>query len=145
MLKQNKLTLFLLWVIKICLGASLLAPILMNSLFFFPFIVPKNLLFRIVVEVGFSAYLLLMLVNRDYRLKFNKIVLAVLAYFGVTVVATFLGINIFTSLWGNYERMSGLIHNAHLLMYFIVLVGAIKQKKDWYELFGFTIFISDHK
>jgi len=142
MLKQNKLTLFLIWVIKICLGASLLAPILMNSLFFFPFIVPKNLLFRIVVEIGFSAYLLLMLVNNDYRLKFNKIVLAMLAYFGVTVVATFLGINIFTSLWGNYERMSGLIHNVHLLMYFIVLVGAIKQKKDWYELFGFTIFIS---
>ena len=142
MSKQLKLASFLPWVIKICLGLALFSPILMNSMFFFPFIVPKNLLFRVATEIAFAAYLLLMLVDKEYRLKPNRIVWAVLAYFSVTAVATFLGINIYTSLWGNYERMTGLIHNLHLLIYFIVLAGALRRKSDWYNILGFTIFIS---
>lgn len=142
MINKNKLSNFLHWATKISLGLALFSPILMNSLFFFPFIVPKNLLFRLAVEIGFAAYLSLAVINKEYRLKLDKIVLAVFAYFGINVVAAILGINFFSSFWGNYERMSGLFHQLHLLMYFIILVGAIKKKSDWYDLFGFTIFIS---
>ncbi|MFA6322226.1 MAG: O-antigen ligase family protein [Candidatus Buchananbacteria bacterium] len=135
-------TKILFWLINFGICTALFAPIAMNSGFFFPFIVPKNLLFRVAVEIIFAAYVLLALIDKNYRPRFSSIVWAVIGYFSITVVSTLFGINILNSLWGNYERMAGLFHNFHLLMLFVVLVGAIRTKDDWYRLFSFTIFIS---
>lgn len=145
MSKNNTVTTasnYLLWLIKIGVSAVLFAPIFMNSFFFFPFIVPKNLLFRIAVEIIFAAYVILASINKDYRPKFNKVIWAVLIYFFVVMLSGLVGINFANSLFGNYERMSGLIHSFHLLLYFFVLVNTLKTKEDWYSIFTFSLFIS---
>ena len=59
----------------------LFLPLVMNSHFFFPFIVFKNVMFRLAVEVIFIAYLVLWHLNPTYKPKFDLITKLVIAFF----------------------------------------------------------------
>lgn len=141
-INTEKISNALLKLIKVGVLFILFLPLVMNSRFFFPFIVPRNVAFRIIVEIIFAAFLILAYLNPDFRPKFNKVVWAVLAFFAIATIATFAGIGIQRSFWSNYERMSGLFHYYHLLMYFIVLISVFKNKKDWHSFITFSIFAS---
>ena len=71
-LAKENIIKILLWTIKIGIFLTLFLPLVMHSHFFFPFIVVKNVLFRIVVEIIFVAYLLLAHLDPHYRPKFNN-------------------------------------------------------------------------
>ncbi|MDD2807028.1 MAG: O-antigen ligase family protein [Patescibacteria group bacterium] len=116
----------------------------MNSQFFFPFIVPKNIAFHITAEVIFIAYLILAHLNSRYRFRAwrSKLVWAVVAFFVINIIASLSGIGLYSSFWGNYERMSGLFHLLHLLLFFLVIVGTFRDKSDWHRLFTFSVFTS---
>jgi len=142
MIKKTEPAQILIFLIKALVMAVLFLPLLLNSKFFFPFIVPKNISFRILVEVALGLYLILIMFNASYRPKINKLTLSIIIFFGITVVASLLGDNFAFSFWGDYERMSGVFHNLHLLAFFIILANVFKRNKDWYQLFAFTIFIA---
>ena len=125
--------------IKVGLFVVFATPLIFVSNFFFPFIVPKNLLFRIVVEIAFTAYIWLAFKDQQYRFKVNWLNIFVLLYFLVLTVTSLTGIYFPRSFWGNYERMDGLLNQFHLLLYFILLVGILKQRKEWYQLFSFSL------
>jgi len=133
---------WLIRLIKVGVFLILFLPLVMNSHFFFPFIVVKNVFFRIIVEVIFVAYLILAQVDSRYRPHFDKISLALLTFFGVSIISALVGIGLNTSVWGNYERMSGLFHFFHLVLYFFVLANVFKTRKDWHSFFTFSIFAS---
>ncbi len=137
---KERISQLLVKLIKVSVFFILFLPLVMNSRFFFPFIVPKNVFFRIAVEIIFGAYLALVHLDPRYKPKFSKIVWSVLAFLGIAAVAGLVGLNIGTSFWGNYERMSGLFHLLHLVLYFFVLVNVFKEKKDWHSLLTFSIF-----
>ena len=117
-------------------------PVVMHSKFFFPFIVPKDILFRIVVEITFIAYLALAHIDERYRPRFTALTWSIIAFFGVNVIATVTGIGLYSSFWGNYERMSGIFHQLHLVLYFLVLVNVFRTEKDWHGFITFSIFMS---
>ena len=129
-------------MIKAGVLAVLFLPLVIGSNFFFPFIVPRNLLFRVLVEFMFAAYVILAAINPDYRPRFNKLVWAVVAFFSLTVISSFLGLNLYNSFWSNYERMGGLFHYLHLFLYFWVLFNSFKSDRDWRAFFSFSIFVS---
>jgi len=128
--------------IKLGLLFVLFLPLVMHSHFFFPFIVVKNTLFRITVEAIFLAYLILMHLNHRYRPQLDKITIGLVLFFITSVIAGIAGIGWYSSFWGNYERMSGIFHSLHLLLYFLVLVNVFKEKKDWHSFLTFSIFVS---
>tara|TARA_Y100000310_G_C20696651_1_gene826180 strand:+ start:2119 stop:4599 length:2481 start_codon:yes stop_codon:yes gene_type:complete len=140
MLNKDKVLFYLEKFIKAGVLFILFLPLVMNSKFFFPFIVPKNVLFRVAVELIFAAYLILAYFEPRFRPKFNKLTLTVLAFFGAFSLAGILGINFNRSFWGNYERMGGIFHFLHILLYFFILVSTFKEKKDWHSFFTFSIF-----
>ena len=140
--KSHQIGNFLTHFIKFGVFFILFLPMVMNSGFFFPFVVPKNILFRISVEIIFASYLLLLYFKPEYRPKLNNLIWAVLAFFGLIFISTFSGIGVYLSFWGNYERMGGLFHHLHLLAYFLVLISVIKRKDDWDQFFSFSIFVS---
>ncbi len=130
-------------VIKYGIFLTLLAPFVMSSRFFFPFIVPKNILFRITVEVIFALYLILAIADKKYRPRFdNKLIISVMVFFGIMLLTTFTGIGVYRSVWGNYERMGGIFGDFHLLIYFFVLINVFKDKKTWHQFLTFSIFVS---
>ena len=75
----------LLWGIKILVYASFIMPlIVMGQTFIFPFVFPKGIYFRILVEIAFGLYILLCLVNKDYLPKKTPLALSVLFWLAAT-------------------------------------------------------------
>ncbi|OHA59646.1 MAG: hypothetical protein A2589_02195 [Candidatus Vogelbacteria bacterium RIFOXYD1_FULL_46_19] len=101
-----------------------------NSLFF-PYITGKALVFRLVVEVIFFAWLVLAATNKEYRPRRSALLYAVVGTFGFMAVAALVGEEPARSFWSNFERMEGVVTHLHLLAYFIVLVSVLKTEKLW--------------
>src|SRR3989338_4445296 len=77
----------------IILGAMFATPficLLVPSSMFFPFITGKNFTFRILVEVMFGAWALLMFIDGMYRPKFSWILVAAGAFLAVITLADFM-------------------------------------------------------
>lgn len=140
---QEKLTKILSNIIKTGIFIILFLPLVISSDFFFPFVVFRNILFRVIVEIIFVIYLVLAVNDQNYRPNFkNKLFSAVIFFFSVLFLASLFGVDFKNSIWGNYERMNGLFHSFHLMLFFIVLSNVFKDRKDWCQLFTFSIFSS---
>ncbi len=103
-------------------------PFVISTSMFFPFITGKNFIFRIVVEILFALWLVLISLDKGYIPKLDRIFKSVLLFIGVITVADIFGVNFQRSFWSNYERMEGLISLLHLLAYFILLISVFTEK-----------------
>src|SRR3989344_5218185 len=109
---------WLKWIIFAGLFIVPFIPFLVYSSFFFPFITSKAFTWRIIIEIVFAAWILLALLDANYRPKKSVILYAV---FGVAPVKSF---------WSNFERMEGYITLLHLGMFFLVISSVFKEV-DW--------------
>ena len=98
---------------------------------FFPFITGKNFAFRITVTVILAAWVLLALLDTEYRPRWSWL----LGGFGVLVVIMFFanlfGVHPHTSFWSNYERMDGWVTLIHLFAYIVVAASTLRTAKHW--------------
>jgi len=128
--------------IRFLLGAVLVVPLLYSSKFVFPFITPKTIFFRAVVEVALFFYLVLIFLEPAYRPRLDKISLAILIYLFILTLASLFGINFYHSFWGNIERGEGLITLYHLFIFFFLLKTLFRTKEQWLWFFDFSLLIS---
>jgi len=114
-------------------GASiiLLAPLLVNSNFLFPYIHMKNLSFRLIVSALIVLLVWYVFKTGSLRGKKNYVLYALGVLWFIHLVATIFGINPYNSIWGNYERMDGLLHLGLLVLYFWILINVFTKKEDW--------------
>jgi len=117
-------------------------PLVVISSFFFPFIFGKALLFRLLVEIAFGAWLILALRNKEYRPKFSWILVSALFFTGVVFLADILGVNPLKSFWSNYERMEGWVTILHSLGYLIVITSTFNSEKLWRRFLNTSVFVS---
>jgi O-antigen ligase/tetratricopeptide (TPR) repeat protein len=109
---------------------------------FFPYIVGKNFVFRVLVELAFGAWVALMLIDAEYRPKISNVTIAISLFVLVIGIADLLGVNFQRSLWSNYERMDGYVTTFHAFLYFIVLSSVFRAQKEWNKLFHVMIATS---
>jgi len=118
--------------------------VIINSLYF-PFIVGKAFAFRILVEIVFAAWLILLLLDRRYRPKLSWISGSVGLFLFIIMIANIFGLNPYFSFWSNFERMEGFVTLLHLGAFFVVL-GSVFDEKLWKRFFhislGVSVFIS---
>lgn len=110
--------------------------LIVSSSMFFPYITGKNFAFRILVEVGFGAWILLALYEPALRPRLSYILYAVLALVGVMFFADLFGQYPFKSFWSNYERMEGWVTLLHFAMYFVMLGSLLNTEKLWSRFFN---------
>lgn len=115
--------------------------IISNSLFF-PFITGKNFTFRIIVEIIFSAWIILALYDAQYRPKFSWIVASFVGLLGVMFFADLLGKSPEQSFWSNFERMEGYVTLVHTFMYFVVMGSVLTTEKLWNRYFNTIIGVA---
>ena len=72
---------------------SLLAPLVVISGFFYSFVVPKTLYFRIIVEIIFAAYLVLILSFPKYRPKINALSISIFIFILISIITSVLGVD----------------------------------------------------
>lgn len=129
---------------KIIIGGLFLVPFLpfvVSGSLFFPFITGKNFAFRIIVEILFALWLILVFFDKNYLPKKNNLFLAVGSFVGIIALADIFGVNFYKSFWSNYERMEGLVSLLHIFAYFVLLVS-IFNEKIWKRYFSTIFFVS---
>ena len=105
--------------------------IVLGNTTFFPFIVGKNFAFRIVVEVMFSAWIVLAVIDPAYRPKKGYVFWSFIALLVVITVSAIFGANPVKSFWSNFERMEGVVTYFHLFAYFIVASTVLTVRGLW--------------
>lgn len=119
----------------------LFTPLLINTQFFFPFVAPKTIFFRIIVEIILLAYLFLVLADRRYRPRINTLTIALTVFLGIFILASFTGINLHRSFWSTNERMTGIFTMLHLFAFFLILTSTFKERKEWERALGVSIIV----
>ncbi len=109
---------------------------------FFPYVVGKNIAFRIIVEIIFSAWLALAIVYSMYRPKWTYLLLSLVTFVGITALADLFGENFYKSFWSNYERMEGLITLLHILAYVVVAQAVMVSEKLWLWFWRVSLALS---
>lgn len=130
------------YIIWIGIVAIPFIPLIFDGSYFFPFIVPKTLLFRIIVEVIFLAFLWLAVLKKEYRPKINLVFVLFFLYLVFISFSSLLANSFSLSFWSNNERSEGILLLLHLFAYLFVLSGFLRRLKDWLFLFEVSFFSS---
>jgi O-antigen ligase/Flp pilus assembly protein TadD len=109
----------------------LLTPFIFYTGLYFPFITAKAYYFRVIVELGFAAWLGLAILDPVYRPKKSWLLWALSAFMFVLLVANLQGANPTYSFWSNFERMEGYVTFLHLFAFFFVVTGVMQTKRLW--------------
>jgi len=118
----------------IVLGGLFIIPaltIVVTDSMFFPYITGKNFGFRIIVEVILGAWVVLALLDAQYRPKFSYILGAFGLFMAVMLGATLFAEHVPTAFWSNFERMEGYVGLLHVFGYFLVLGSMLTTKDLW--------------
>ena len=127
-MKQN-----IVKVLKVLVYLTFFVPLLVfPASFIFPFIVPKILVFRSLVELLIGGYILLLLINwHEFKPKFSWLNIAVITFFLSFAISTFAGVDWYHSFWDNHERMLGLFTIFHYVAYYFIATSLFKTWDDW--------------
>jgi O-antigen ligase len=132
--------------IFIGIAITLAVPLVVGSNFFFPFVFPKAVVFRLAVEVMLVAYLVLLWKNSSYAPKLNIISGSLLGFGLIAFISSIFGANFVNSFWGDMERSEGLILWLHLIPYFLIVSSVLNNRDRWFRFFDlsivFTLFLS---
>ncbi|MCC6290761.1 O-antigen ligase family protein [Candidatus Nomurabacteria bacterium] len=120
----------------------LLTPLLISRSLLFPFITGKAFFFRILIEVVFFLWIVLLWREPTYRPRKSWLLLSVVGLVAVSALATIFGQNPYHSFWSNFERMDGLISYLHLSAYFLVIASTFRTEKIWQWFFHSSIGVS---
>ncbi len=128
----EKLEKVFLWVIRIGIAVILFLPLLVYKRVFYPYVFSKAIVFQILVEIIFVAWLFLFLYAKDrkkYRLDFkHPLIIALTVFIAVLFLASLFGLDFSRSFWGTQERMNGLMTIFHFYAFFIVLSSVFSAK-----------------
>jgi len=108
-----------------------LALIFING-FYFPFIINRTLYFRLIIELAFSLYILLLVLDfKKYKPKFNLAFILISVFLFINLFSAIFGLDFYKSFWSNFERMEGVISLIYLTIYLFLLIILFKTKRDW--------------
>jgi len=138
---KEKLEKIYLRVIEWGTYLALFSPLIFVKDYFFPFVVPKTIFFRLVVDVIFIAYILLAVSNPRYRPKINLLTIAISLFLAFLVLTSLTGLNFERSFWSLFERMTGLLTFFHLFAFYIVLASVFRERKYWERILSVSILV----
>jgi len=129
----------------VALGALFLLPItplIVADGFFFPFITGKAFYLRILIEIAVSAWVVLALLDKEYRPRFSWIGAAVVGFVAWMFIADIFAINVTKAFWSNFERMEGWVLLIHLLGLFFSASAVLRAEKKWRAWFLASLGVS---
>jgi O-antigen ligase/Flp pilus assembly protein TadD len=129
----------------VALGALFLipiAPLIVANSYFFPFISGKAFYLRILIEIAVAAWVVLALLDKEYRPRFSWIGAAVVGFVVWMFVADLFAVNVAKAFWSNFERMEGWVLLVHLLGFFFAAGSVLRVEKKWRAWFLWTLLVS---
>jgi O-antigen ligase len=130
------------WVALGALFLIPLAPLLVANSFFFPFITGKAFFFRILVEIAVTAWVVLAVLDKEYRPRFSWIGAAVVGFVIWMFIADAFALNAAKAFWSNFERMEGWVLLIHLLGFFFAAGAVLRVERKWRAWFLTSLAVS---
>ena len=130
------------WIALVALFLIPLTPLLVANTYFFPFITGKAFFFRILVEILVSAWVVLALLDKEYRPRLSWVGMAVIAFVAWMFVADLFAVNVAKAFWSNFERMEGWVLLIHLLGFFFAASAVLRAEKKWRAWFLTSLAVS---
>jgi O-antigen ligase len=109
---------------------TLLTPLIFSQHLAYRFATSEAYFFRTMVEVTFPLYVYLTLTyKRNRSFQGDPLTISLFAALAINTISALAGANIIRSMWGNLERMGGLIFQVHLLLFYlyILLLSEIRR------------------
>ncbi|MDO8495762.1 MAG: tetratricopeptide repeat protein [bacterium] len=125
--------------IRFGLYLTAFVPLVIFREFISPFNVGKVIVFRSLIEILGAAYVILILKDRTYLPRRDKIFWALLLFVAAFTISASASVVTHNSLWGNIERMGGLWTLLHYLVYFIILSALFTKIEHWHRFLNLTI------
>jgi len=141
-MNRDNLAIFYQWGAKILLFAIPFLFILIDKNTFFPYVAPRGLLFRFLIEIAFVLAVGFFFLKKEKNFKFSSISGAILVFLVIIGLADLLGVNPFRSFWSRFERMDGYLNLIHLTMFFFAIRFTFNSKKNWFSFFNIILGIS---
>ncbi|MEK7584482.1 MAG: O-antigen ligase family protein, partial [Patescibacteria group bacterium] len=132
----------LIRVVQTLAGLTFLVPLITSSGFYFPFIVPRNVVFRVLVALMVFVYAVLVAQNRSFLPKRHIVWLLLLAFVASFTVASVFGNGFQWSFWSNFERMDGLITLYHLFAFLMIVYSTFRSRDYFHELLQVSFVIA---
>lgn len=129
----------------VALGALFLipfTPLIVAEGYFFPFITGKAFFFRILIEIAVAGWVVLALLDKEYRPRFSFIGAAVVAFALWMFIADAFAPNAAKAFWSNFERMEGWVLLVHLLGFFFAAGAVLRVQKKWRAWFLTSLGVS---
>ena len=129
---------------KFFIYSAVVAPLILASSLFFPFINGKVLLFRVSIELALIFFTLYLLVSKNISsLKLFKepLIIAVTLFGLIFVLTGLLGVSPFNSFWSNFERGEGGFQMLHYIAFFLLTALLFNKKEEWQKFLGWNFFI----
>ncbi|MEO8911206.1 MAG: O-antigen ligase family protein [Gemmatimonadaceae bacterium] len=112
--------------------ATLLVPVIAPSGFFFPYVAPRNLFFRALTELGVLALLWTLCFGSDeLDLRYEPIFWALVAFIAAAFLSAVFSPATRHSLFGDFERMGGVLAWVHLALFFLLLRAMGDEEWSW--------------
>lgn len=136
--------------IKVCLWFLAFVPLVVDNSVFYPYTSGKNLLIEsALVLVGILILFNFFLernfreevINRVVKLVRQPLVLALLAFIGISILSTVLAVDRQTAFWGELSRAEGLTGLIFFFSFF-AFSSLTFEKKDWLWFFKLSLFTS---
>jgi len=128
-------------VVIALLIASLAVPLIVGPNFFFPYVAPRNLYFRALMEVGATALVIALCFGRKtLDLHAEPIFWSLMAFLGAATLSAILSPAPTHSLFGDFERMGGVWAWVHLVVFFLLL--RTLRDQDWTLVLNAALLVS---
>jgi O-antigen ligase/tetratricopeptide (TPR) repeat protein len=128
-------------VVIVLLLASLAVPLIVGTNFFFPYVAPRNLFFRALMEVGATTLVIALCFGRKtLDLHAEPIFWSVMAFLGAATLSAILSPAATHSFFGDFERMGGVWAWAHLVVFFLFL--RTLRDQDWTLVLNVALVVS---
>ena len=132
----------LLGAIIFCILLILITPLIALTNTIYPAIVGKAIFTRSIIEVSLTLWIVLILYYPQYRPSRSWIMISLSVGLAISVVAGLTGVSPIRSMWSTFERMNGVIDQAHWLAFILVTSSICCNLSSWRILFSINLGIA---
>ena len=109
----------------------MLAPVF---LVFYPNIVAKSVFAHILIDMAIICYVVLAWKRPELRPNSNFLLYALVGYIGILIISAALGVSLNRSLWGTFQRSTGVMDMVHWTAYAVMLGGLFNVEGRFYAV-----------
>lgn len=122
-------------ILKTGILAGFISFFLVAKNLLFPFITSKQIYFNILIEILFVVWLAFIIKYphwQPFKKKNKNLITIGLGAFFAALLLSLLGtVDVNMSFWGDIERMLGIFHLLHFLVFYFIIITVMRNWRDW--------------